>query len=65
MKPAASGVSKASAGTVASRKRGTAFTLLSTVFFGMAPIFGKLAYRAHVGPFTLVSLRTVIGSLSS
>jgi drug/metabolite transporter (DMT)-like permease len=63
VKPAASGVSKASAGTAASRKRGTAFTLLSTVFFGMAPIFGKLAYRAHVGPFTLVSLRTVIAAI--
>lgn len=43
-------------------RRGTIFTLLSTVFFGTAPIFGKLAYRAQVGPFTLVSLRTVIAA---
>jgi len=32
--------------------------LTSTVFFGTAPIFGKLAYRAHVSPYTLVALRT-------
>jgi drug/metabolite transporter (DMT)-like permease len=44
------------------RRRGTLFALLSTVFFGTAPIFGKLAYRAQVGPFTLVALRTVIAA---
>jgi drug/metabolite transporter (DMT)-like permease len=44
------------------RRRGTVFALLSTVFFGTAPIFGKLAYRAYVGPFTLVALRTVIAA---
>jgi drug/metabolite transporter (DMT)-like permease len=43
-------------------RRGTLFALLSTVFFGTAPIFGKLAYRARVGPFTLVALRTVIAA---
>lgn len=47
----------------ASPRRGTVFALLSTVFFGMAPIFGKLAYRARVAPFTLVSLRTVIAAI--
>lgn len=41
------------------RTRGIVFSLLSTVFFGTAPIFGKLAYRAQVLPFTLVALRTV------
>ncbi len=45
-----------------SRRRGTAFALLSTVFFGTAPIFGKLAYRAQVAPFTLVALRTVVAA---
>jgi len=42
------------------RKRGMFITLLSTVCFGLAPIFGKLAYRAAVTPFTLAALRTVI-----
>ena len=44
------------------RVRGIVFTLLSTVFFGTAPIFGKLAYRAQVLPFTLVALRTVLAA---
>lgn len=44
------------------RARGIVFTLLSTVFFGTAPIFGKLAYRAQVLPFTLVALRTVLAA---
>lgn len=42
------------------RGRGMIITLLSTVCFGLAPIFGKLAYRASVPPFTLAALRTVI-----
>lgn len=41
------------------RTRGILLTLASTIFFGMAPIFGKLAFRAAVMPFTLVMLRTV------
>lgn len=45
------------------RVRGTVFVLLSTLFFGTAPIFGKLAYRAGVLPFTLVALRTVSAAL--
>jgi drug/metabolite transporter (DMT)-like permease len=40
------------------RTRGILLSLLSTVFFGTAPIFGKLAYRAHVSAYTLVALRT-------
>jgi len=44
------------------RGRGIAFTLVSTVFFGTAPIFGKLAYRARVPPITLVALRTVLAA---
>jgi drug/metabolite transporter (DMT)-like permease len=46
------------------RRRGLAFTLLSTVFFGTAPIFGKLAYRAHVSALTLVALRTVLAAVT-
>jgi len=41
---------------------GMLVTLLSTVCFGLAPIFGKLAYRAAVMPFTLAALRTVIAA---
>jgi drug/metabolite transporter (DMT)-like permease len=44
------------------RVRGIVFTLLSTIFFGTAPIFGKLAYRAQVLSFTLVALRTVLAA---
>jgi drug/metabolite transporter (DMT)-like permease len=33
-------------------------TLASTLFSGLAPIFGKLAYRAGMDPSTLVALRT-------
>jgi len=44
------------------RSRGIVFTLISTIFFGTAPIFGKLAYRAHVPPITLVALRTVLAA---
>jgi drug/metabolite transporter (DMT)-like permease len=43
--------------------RGTWLILVSTVCFGLAPIFGKLAYRAEVEPFTLVSLRTVLAAV--
>ena len=44
------------------RERGMLAALLSTVCFGLAPIFGKLAYRAAVTPFTLAALRTVIAA---
>ena len=46
------------------RVQGIVLALTSTVFFGMAPIFGKLAYRAQVLPFTLVMLRTVFAALA-
>ncbi|MDH4138764.1 MAG: DMT family transporter [Anaerolineae bacterium] len=42
------------------REQGVLVTLLSTVCFGLAPIFGKFAYRAEVTPFTLAALRTII-----
>jgi drug/metabolite transporter (DMT)-like permease len=44
------------------REQGVLVTLLSTICFGLAPIFGKLAYRAAVTPFTLAALRTVIAA---
>jgi drug/metabolite transporter (DMT)-like permease len=37
-------------------------TLLSTLFSGLAPIFGKLAYQAGVEPTTLVALRTALAA---
>lgn len=41
---------------------GVAVTLLSTVCGGLAPIFGKFAYRADVTPYTLVAARTVLAA---
>lgn len=37
-------------------------TLLSTLFAGLAPIIGKLAYQAGVDPTTLVALRTALAA---
>jgi drug/metabolite transporter (DMT)-like permease len=39
-------------------RRGIAVTLLSTLFSGLAPILGKLAYQVGVSPTALVALRT-------
>jgi len=44
------------------RAGGVGITLLATFCFGWAPIFGKLAYRAHVPPLTLAATRTVIAA---
>lgn len=41
---------------------GVAFALLSTGLVGWAPIFGKMAYRAGVDPFTLAALRTLMAA---
>ena len=41
---------------------GVTVMLLSTLCAGMAPIFGKLAYRAAVTPYTLVAGRTLIAA---
>jgi drug/metabolite transporter (DMT)-like permease len=41
---------------------GIGATLISTLFSGLAPIFGKLAYSAGMDPATLVALRTVIAA---
>lgn len=41
---------------------GVFVTLLSTLCAGLAPIFGKLAYRADVTPYTLVATRTVLAA---
>jgi drug/metabolite transporter (DMT)-like permease len=44
------------------RLRGIAVALLSTLFAGLAPILGKLAYQAGVAPMTLVALRTALAA---
>jgi drug/metabolite transporter (DMT)-like permease len=41
---------------------GIVATLLSTLFSGLAPIFGKLAYQAGVDPSTLVAVRTAVAA---
>jgi drug/metabolite transporter (DMT)-like permease len=41
---------------------GVVAALLSTLFSGMAPIFGKLAYQSGVDPTTLVALRTALAA---
>lgn len=40
--------------------RGIALGLLTPVFLGLAPIFGKLAIKAGADPFTVAAWRTVI-----
>lgn len=45
------------------RQRAVAATLASTLFAGLAPICGKLAYQAGVDPTTLVALRTVLAAV--
>lgn len=47
-----------------SRVAAVGVTLLSSAFAGLAPLFGKLAYRAQVDPYTVVALRTLIAALS-
>ncbi len=42
--------------------RGIGVTLLATLFSGLAPILGKLAYQAGVLPTTLVALRTALAA---
>jgi len=54
--------SKHRVGLGTTRTSGIAITLLATFCFGWAPIFGKLAYRAHVPPLTLAATRTVIAA---
>lgn len=46
------------------RLTGVILTVLSTICAGTAPIFGKLAFRADVTPYTLVALRTTLAALS-
>jgi drug/metabolite transporter (DMT)-like permease len=48
--------------TMERSRGGIVATLLSTLFSGMAPIFGKLAYQAGVGPSALVALRTLLAA---
>lgn len=44
------------------RVRGVAAALLASLFAGLAPILGKLAYQAGVDPSTLVALRTALAA---
>jgi len=41
---------------------GVGAALLSTVFLGWAPIFGKLAYNSGMTPYTVVAIRTVLAA---
>lgn len=43
-------------------RRGIAVTLLSTLFAGLAPILGKLAYQVGVSPTSVVALRTALAA---
>ncbi|MFZ5919390.1 MAG: DMT family transporter [Chloroflexota bacterium] len=61
MKTKTSGLSERQAHRT-KRAGGVGITLLATFCFGWAPIFGKLAYRAHVPPLTLAATRTVIAA---
>jgi drug/metabolite transporter (DMT)-like permease len=45
------------------RVRGVSSGLLASFLLGWAPILGKFAYRAGVGPMTLASLRTVMAAV--
>ena len=45
------------------QRQGIVSTMLASFFLGWAPIFGKLAYRGGVAPYTLVALRTVVAAL--
>jgi drug/metabolite transporter (DMT)-like permease len=41
---------------------GVGAALLSTVFLGWAPIFGKLAYNSGMTPYTVVAIRTILAA---
>ncbi len=45
-----------------SSRGGVTITLLSTLFSGLAPILGKLAYQVGVSPTALVALRTALAA---
>jgi len=45
-----------------SHTMGVGSALLSTVFLGWAPIFGKLAYNAGVSAYTTVAVRTLLAA---
>ena len=42
---------------------GVGAALLSTVFLGSAPIFGKLAFQEGLTAYTVVAIRTVIAAV--
>lgn len=43
-------------------RRGAQNALLASFFLGWAPILGKLAYGAGVGPYTLAAVRTLVAA---
>src|SRR5689334_11906735 len=43
--------------------RGLTAALLSPIFLGMAPVFGKLAYLGGSDPFTVAATRTVVAAV--
>ncbi len=45
------------------RNTGKIAALLTPVFMGMAPVFGKLAIRSGFDPYTLAALRTCLAAL--
>lgn len=50
-------------GTARDERRGLLLVLLSTVAFGVLPIFGKVAYAEGVRPLVLLAWRYVVASL--
>jgi drug/metabolite transporter (DMT)-like permease len=54
--------SSGSAESSISQLAAVGITLLSSTFAGLAPLFGKLAYRAQVDPYTLAALRTLLAA---
>ncbi len=46
----------------ADKRRAVLIAMLSPLFLGTAPIFGKLAYRAGADPFTVAAVRTAIAA---
>jgi len=46
------------------RSKGVRAALLSAIFLGFAPVFGKQAINLHISPLAVVGFRTVLAALS-
>jgi uncharacterized membrane protein len=57
-------MSAAAADSLARRRQttGVLASLASAMIVGWAPIFGKMAYRVGVDPYTLAALRTILAA---